>query len=138
MQSNVRPETMQRITLSFGVTLEDKTVEWKQVATMYLKDWKSQKGIVSINATDRLSQMEDTYSLGNKIYTRTAGQEAENIFADAGIEPDEYFIDDYLYDLVLTNPMPELTHKECLQLLANACRCIIRQDENGKIIIKRD
>jgi hypothetical protein len=90
-------ETMQRITLSFGVTLEDKTVEWKQVATMYLKDWKSQKGIVSINATDRLSQMEDTYSLGNKIYTRTAGQEAENIFADAGIEPDEYFIDDYLY-----------------------------------------
>lgn len=129
-------ETMQRITLSFGVTLEDKTVEWKQVATMYLKDWKSQKGIVSINATDRLSQMEDTYSLGNKIYTRTAGQEAENIFADAGIEPDEYFIDDYLYDLVLTNPMPELTHKECLQLLANACRCIIRQDEKGKIIIR--
>ena len=129
-------ETMQKITLSFGVTLEDKTVEWKQVATMYLKDWKSQKGIVSINATDRLSQMEDTYSLGNKIYTRTAGQEAENIFADAGIEPDEYFIDDYLYDLVLTNPMPELTHKECLQLLANACRCIIRQDEKGKIIIR--
>ena len=130
-------ETMQKMTLSFGVTLEDKkTVEWKQVATMFLKDWKFQKGIVSINATDRLSQMEDTYSLGNKIYTRTAYDEAESIFTDAGLEPDEYFIDDYLYDLVLTNPMPELTHKECLQLLANACRCIIKQDENGRIIIR--
>ena len=39
---------MQKMTLSFGVTLEDKkTVEWKQVATMFLKDWKSQKGIVN-------------------------------------------------------------------------------------------
>lgn len=130
-------ETMQKITLSFGVTLEDKkTVEWKQIATMFLKDWKSQKGIVSINATDRLSQMEDTYSLGNKIYTRTAYDEAESIFTDAGLEPDEYFIDDYLKDIALTNPMPELMHKECLQLLANACRCIIRQDENGRIIIR--
>lgn len=130
-------EAMQKITLSFGVTLEDKkTVEWKQVATMFLKDWKSQKGIVSINATDRLSQMEDTYTLGNKIYTRTAYDEAESIFTDAGLEPDEYFIDDYLKDITFTNPMPELMHKECLQLLANACRCIIKQDENGRIIIR--
>ena len=129
-------ETMQKITVSFGVTLEDKTVEWRQVATMFLKDWKSQKGTVSFNATDRLSQMEDIYSLGNKIYTRTAYEEAESIFADAGLEPDEYFIDDYLQDIELTNPMPEATHKECLQLLANACRCIIKQDENGKILIR--
>ena len=129
-------ETMQKITVSFGVTLEDKTVEWRQIATMFLKDWKSQKGIVSFNATDRLSQMEDTYNLGNKIYTRTAYDEAESIFMDAGLEPDEYFIDDYLKDITLTNPMPKATHKECLQLLANACRCMIRQDENGRIIIR--
>ena len=129
-------ETMQKITVSFGVTLEDKTVEWQQIATMFLKDWKSQKGIVSFNATDRLSQMEDTYTLGNKIYTRTAYDEAESIFADAGLAPDEYFIDDYLKDIELNNPMPEATHKECLQLLANACRCMIRQDENGRIIIR--
>lgn len=129
-------ETMQKITVSFGVTLEDKTVEWRQISTMFLKDWKSQKGIVSFNATDRLSQMEDEYSLGNKIYTRTAYEEAESIFIDAGLEPDEYFIDDYLQDITLTNPMIKATHKECLQLLANACRCMIRQDENGRIIIR--
>ena len=62
--------------------------------------------------------------------------EAESIFADVGLEPDEYYIDDYLNDVVLVNPIPETTHRECLQLLANACRCIIRQDENGRIMIK--
>lgn len=129
-------ETMQKINLSFGVTLEDETVEWNHIATMYLKSWKSQKGTVSISATDRLAQMNDTYSLGNKIYKRTAYQEAESIFLDAGLEPDEYYIDEYLNDVELNNPMPKGTHKSCLQLLANACRCIIKQDRNGKIIIK--
>ena len=128
-------ETMQKVTVSFGITLEDGTVEWQQIATTYLKDWKSQRGVVSITATDRLSQMEDEYVLGNKIYTRTAYQEAESIFADAGLQPDEYFIDDYLNDVTLTNPMPIGAHKECLQILANACRCIIRQDEKGVIRI---
>lgn len=129
-------ETMQKITVSFGVELDNGSVEWHQIATNYLKDWSSQKGVVTLKATDRLSQMEDEYSLGFKIYTRTAYQEAKSIFTDAGLQPDEYYIDEYLNDISLKNPMPVGTHKECLQLLANACRCIIRQDENGRILIK--
>lgn len=128
-------KTMQKVTLSFGLELDSGEVEWHQVSTTYLKDWNSKKGVVSIITTDRLSQMEDTYSLGNKIYERTAYQEAESILQDAGLEPDEYFIDDYLNDVVLTNPMPEAPHRECLQLLANACRCVIRENENGRIMI---
>lgn len=128
-------ETMQKVTLSFGITLENGKVEWNQIATMYLKDWKSQKGIVSLSATDRLEQMEDEYGLANRIYDRTAYDEAESIFADAGLQPDEYYIDEYLRDVPLHNPMPQGTHKECLQLLANACRCIIRQDPNGVVRI---
>lgn len=129
-------ETMQTIKVSFGIELDDGTVEWHQVATNYLKNWKSQKGVVTLTATDRLSQMEDEYSLGNKIYTRTAYEEAESIFTDAGLQPDEYFIDDYLNDVAIANPMPIGSHKECLQLLANACRCILRQNENGRIMIQ--
>lgn len=128
-------ETMQKVTLSFGLELDSGEVEWHQVSTTYLKDWNSQKGVVSISTTDRLSQMDGTYSIGNKIYERTAYQEAESIFSDAGLEPDEYFIDDYLNDVVLTNPMPEASHRECLQLLANACRCVIRENEDGRIML---
>lgn len=126
-------DTMQKVTVSFGLEHDDGKVEWKQIATQYLKDWKSQKGIVDISATDRLSQMEDEYTLANRIYDRTAYDEAESIFTDAGLQPDEYFIDEYLRDVPLHNPMPNGTHKECLQILANACRSIIRQDENGRI-----
>ena len=129
-------ETMQKISISFGVTLDDLSIEWNQIATMYLKDWSSKDGVVSISATDRLTQMEDEYTLGNRIYDRTAYAEAESIFADAGLQPDEYYIDEYLRDVPLHNPMPDGTHKECLQLLANACRCIIQQDENGVIQIR--
>ena len=129
-------ETMQKINLSFGMTLADGTVEWNHIDTMYLQSWKSQKGTVAITATDRLSQMKDTYSLGNKIYKRTAYQEAESIFLDAGFKQDEYYIDEYLNDVELNNPMPKGTHKSCLQLLANACRCIIKQDRYGKTVIK--
>ena len=129
-------ETMQKISVSFGVTLDDLSIEWKQIATMYLKDWSSKDGVVSISATDRLTQMEDEYTLGNRVYDRTAYAEAESIFSDAGLVPDEYYIDEYLNDITLHNPMPDGTHKECLQLLANACRCIIRQDENGVIQIR--
>lgn len=129
-------ETMQKITVSFGLELDNGEVEWHQILTQYLKEWKSQEGIVSFTATDRLSQMEDEYSLANRIYERTAYKEAESIFSDAGLEPDEYYIDDYLNDIILNNPMPEGTHKECLQILANACRCAIRQDANGKIAIQ--
>lgn len=128
-------ETMQRVTVSFGLELDDEEVEWHQIATQYLKDWKSQKGMVSMTATDRLSQMEDEYTLANRMYKRTAYEEAESILSDAGLEPDEYFIDEYLEDITLENPMPNGTHKECLQILANACRCIIKQDENGLIKI---
>ena len=32
--------------------------------------------------------------------------------------------------------MPKEQHKICLQLLANACRCIIKQDEYGRIVIR--
>lgn len=129
-------ETMQKVTVSFGLELDNGNVEWHQIATQYLQDWRSQKGIISFTATDRLSQMEDEYTLGNKIYQRTAYEEAESIFSDAGLEPDEYLIDDYLEDVVLNNPMPVGTHKECLQILANACRCIVRQDENGKVVMR--
>lgn len=129
-------ETMQKITVSFGLELDNGEVEWHQILTQYLKEWKSQEGIVSFTATDRLSQMEDEYSLANRIYERTAYKEAESIFSDAGLEPDEYYIDDCLNDIILNNPMPEGTHKECLQILANACRCAIRQDANGKIAIQ--
>lgn len=129
-------EVMQRINVSFGITLADGTVEWHQTATNYLSDWSVKDNKVSLTATDRLSRLEDEYSLGFRIYDRTAYSELQSIFQEAGLEPDEYEIDDYLQDITLHNPLPVTAQKECIQLIANLCRCMVRQDEFGKIIVK--
>ena len=129
-------DTQQNVTVSFGIEMDDGSIEWLKYATLLLSEWDSEKGILTINAVDRLSVMEEEYTLGNKIYERTAYEEALCILTDAGLETDQYVLDECLKDVVLNNPMPEASHRECLQLLANACRCILVQDENGRIVIR--
>lgn len=128
-------ETLQKISVSFGVELDDGSIDWNQIATTYLKDWRTQRDTVTLASTDRISFLDGTYTIGNKIHTRTAYDEAKNILYDAGLSSDEYHIDDYLKTIELINPVPECAHKEALQILANACRCKIKQDEFGQIII---
>ena len=129
-------ETGQKMELLYGMALSDETVEWHKKATMLLTDWNSKKNQMSFTANDVLSTLEDNYTIGNKIYDRTAYAEAISILTDAGFEPDEYFVDDCLRDVSLHNPMPEAPHKECLQLLCNASRCILFVDSDGRINIK--
>lgn len=129
-------ETGQKMELSYGIRLSDETMEWHKKATMLLTDWKSKKNQMSFTANDVLSTLEDKYTIGNKIYDRTAYSEAVSILKDAGFEPDEYFVDDCLRDVVIHNPMPEASHKECLQLLCNASRCILFVDSDGRVNIK--
>lgn len=129
-------EARQPVTLSYGMTLDDGSVEWIPTATAFLSDWSARKGKMQFTAKDIFAFLEDEYSAGNKIYTRTAYAEAVSILTDAGFEADEYTIDECLKDVTLTNPMPVAKHKECLQLLCNVCRCILYQNVDGKIIIR--
>lgn len=129
-------KTGQKMELSYGMVLADDTVEWHKKATMLLTDWNSKKNQMSFTANDVLSTLEDNYTKGNKIYDRTAYAEAISILTDAGFEPDEYFVDDCLRDVILHNPMPEAHHKECLQLLCNASRCILFVDSDGRVNIR--
>lgn len=129
-------ETGQTVELYYGMTLEDDSVEWIKKASLYLSDWNSQKNQMSFVATDIFATMTDEYNKSYKIYDRTAYEEAISVLTDVGLEPDQYFVDECLRDITLHNPMPKATHAECLQLLCNATRCSLRQDENGKVMIK--
>ena len=128
--------TGQEVTLSFGMELDNGKVEWIPAAKGYLDSWSSQKGKVSFKAKDLFAFLEGEYSAGNTIHSRTAYQEAVSILTDAGLSADAYEIDEYLKKINLINPMPVAPHKECLQLLCNACRCILYQDVSGKLIIR--
>ena len=126
----------QKIPVSVGVTLADDTIEWLQMANVYLSSWKSQKGAMSFTAKDIFAFMTDKYTAGNKIHTRTLYDDAEAVLTAYGLEPDEYEIDECLKDITVTNPLPEASYAQCLQLIANAGRCILYQNKEGKPCIK--
>lgn len=123
-------EPMQPMHIAIGVDLDDGTKEWKQIGSCYIRDWNSKNDKINFVATDRLSQLKNNYS-HNVLETRTVGSEIEAILQDCGLTPNEYEIDDYLYAVNVTAPIEEKPHRECLQIIANAYRCIIREDENG-------
>lgn len=123
-------EPLQPISVSLGVDLDDGKKEWVKIADLKLKDWSSRQGRVSFTATDVLTQNEDTYS-HMVIQSRTAKSEFESILTSMGLTPDDYIVDDNLASVYITNPIEENSHRDCLQLLANATRSIVYEDENG-------
>ena len=99
--------------------------------------WKDKIDTAEFSATDRLYQMDGIYEEG--IYRAdgiSAYDQLADVFLKAGLEKDEYSIDPYLKTVILHNPMPKDTYANCILLIANACRCVMKQDRNYKIIIK--
>lgn len=128
-------EIGQKVKIAIGQTLEDNSVEWIEVANLSLSEWSSTRGHFKIRANDRFAFCNSEYTLSNRIYDRTAYAEAQQILQDMGYNSDEYHLDPYLATITLHNPLTG-NHKECLQVLCNACRCVYYQDSSGKVYIK--
>lgn len=129
-------EIGQNVSVSEGIDIEEGKIEWVKIGELKLDSWSQRKGMLHINACDSFAQMDDEYAVDDRIFGRTAYEQAVRILSDLGYEPDEYIIDDYLKSINIINPMPTATHKECLQVLANACRCIVYQNRDGNIVIR--
>ena len=126
-------ETGQEISVSMGMELEDGTIEWLNMPLTYLSTWASNNNKIAFTSTDRFAFLTGKYTIGNTIHSRTLYAEAESVLQDAGLQPDEYEISDILRTITIVNPMPEVSHAEALQLIANAGRCILEQGEHGEI-----
>ena len=129
-------EPLQTIEFYFGQDLNNGEREWRKIGTGYVETWSSKGGKLTINATDKLSQLKNNYELGYRIYNRTAYDECISILEDAGYEADEYSVDTFLQNIPLVNPMPICPHREALQLVCNASRCIAYENADGIIIVK--
>lgn len=130
-------EIGQNVEVLYGQELEDGSVEWMPGAKLSLKDWSADDEELDIGASDRFDTMEETYYRG-RLHPEGISlyKLADDVFQDAGVDRREYYIDPYLQDVKIQNPVPAVAHKEALQLIANAGRCIIYQDREGKIFIK--
>ena len=129
-------ELGQKVQAFLGQEIEDR-IEWLQVGTLKLKEWSADDDKMSFTAIDFLSGLTGKYRKGEyypqgiSIYDLCL-----NVLTDAGVDPREFYIDEYLKAVKIKNPIPVVTHREALQLLSNAGRCLLYQDEKGKIVIR--
>ena len=130
-------EAGQEVKVLYGQELDNGTVEWLPGATVYLREWSADDEEMSFTATDRFESMDGTYYKGEY---RSEGISlydlAVDVLKDAGVDSRTYWLDNYLKDVSVCNPMPVVSHKEALQLIANAGRCILYQDRSGNIFMK--
>lgn len=129
-------ETGQRVSVSQGYELDDGSIEWLQLHTLYVQEWSADDSQATIKTVDRFKYMSDNYYKGQYYEDGiTLYDLAVLVFEDAGMEPSEYYIDSYLKKVTVYNPIPDVTHKEALQIIANAGRCIMDYDRYGRIRI---
>lgn len=134
--------TGQDVVVQMGYDLDDGTTEWILLHTLKLSEWSSSDEEASITAVDVLQQFGDGdyyrgdwHAKGITLYAL-----ANYVIADAigtySIPQDKFFIDKYLKSVEVRNPIPLVSHKEALQIIANAGRCVLTVDRYGKICIK--
>lgn len=129
-------ETGQSISLSMGIETEDGSVEYISLPTTYLTTWEKQSNKMSLTSVDMFQFLDSDYLPSQKIHTRTLYDDAIEVLTAYGLEEDGYTVDSCLKDVTVTNPLPEDTFANLLQMICNAGRCILRQDADGKIKIK--
>ena len=125
----------QPLRVRYGTTVEGET-EWVDAAYLYISDAPTvDKQSATFTATDVISLLTNTYYKGvwrdNGISLYDL---AVDVLHDAGVT--SYSIPTYLQNIITYAPMPVTTHKECLQLIANAGRCVLYTGTDGAIVMK--
>lgn len=130
-------EVGQEISVIYGQELEDGSIEWMPGTVVRLREWSADDEQMSFSATDRFEDLDGTYYKGKY---RPEGISlydlALDVLEDAEVDSRTYWIDPYLRKVIVFNPLPAVSYKEALQLIANAGRCVLYQNREGKIYMK--
>ena len=130
-------EIGQQVEVLYGQAMDDGTIEWILGTSLALKSWSADDTEMDFQASDCFDGMDSTYYRGQyhpngmSLYDISV-----DVLTDARVDYRNYWIDPYLKNVLVVNPMPVVTHKEALQLIANAGRCILYQNRAGRIILK--
>lgn len=127
----------QKISVLYGLEMDDGKTYWQDGCTAYLRTWSADDMQMSLKATDIFDGMERIYYKGRYEKEGISLYDlAVDVFVDAGIDTREFWIDEYLKKVKVCNPIPLVTHKEALQMIANAGRCLLGQDRKGRIFLQ--
>lgn len=129
-------EVGQEVKVSIGYDVTDKgDIEWLPERKTFLKTWKANESQATFTSTDIFDYISESYYKGKY---RPEGISlydlAVDVFNDAEIF--NYYIDTYLKNIIVNNPMPVVSHSAALQIIANAGRCILKEERSGRIRIE--
>lgn len=129
-------ETGQRMEIYYGYQLpETEEIEWVRGNSLLCSEWESDDHTATIRCQDVFRNMDSEYYKGKYSPEGCSYYDlATDVLQDAGVT--EYYIDPRLKNLYTKNPLPRVLHKEALQIIANACRCVLSQTRLGEIQIK--
>ena len=129
-------ETGQKMQIYYGYQLPDSDeIEWIIGNNLLCSEWESDDYTATIRCQDIFRNMDSEFYKG--IYNSNGISYydlAVAVLKDAGFT--DYYIDPHLKNLYTKNPLPRVQHKEALQIIANACRCVLSQTRLGKIQIE--
>lgn len=129
-------ESGQNMSVMYGYELNDGSIERMQLHKLFVNEWSADDSQATIRAVDRFKYMSDDYYKGQYYENGISLYDlAELVFEDAGVESSDYYLDSYLKTITVHNPLPNVMHKEALQIIANAGRCIMDYDRYGRIRI---
>lgn len=129
-------ETGQEMEIYYGYQLPDsEEIEWIKGQHLLCSEWESDDYTATIRCQDVFRSMDTEYNKG--LYAANGKSYydlAIEVLKEAG--ETDYYVDPRLKKLYTKNPMPRVSCKEGLQIIANACRCVLTQTRDGTISIK--
>lgn len=133
----------QTLKTRFGYDVDGNgSIEWLPWQTTYIDKYSTSSSALKITTTDRLNFMNDKYednSVYNYSVSRTLYELGSLVAADAGLEKDEYSLEFSTLNSYSTSLVTgSVTHKEALQMIANAGRCMFMLRDDGGFDIKQN
>lgn len=129
-------EIGQDVTWKYGYEVNENRTDWIDGGVAKLSSWSADDTKLEIKAKDSINDLTNKYLKG-QYYENGISlyQLALDVLDDAGVDPRKYSIDTYLQTVFVNNPLPQKSHKECLQIIANCGRCKLYTDRQGIIKI---
>ena len=129
-------ETGQEMDIYYGYQLPNSDeIEWVRGNHLLCSEWESDDYTATIRCQDVFRNMDTEYYKG--LYApngKSYYDLAIEVLKAAGEK--DYYVDPRLKKLYTKNPVPRVSCKEALQIIANACRCVLSQSRVGTIQIK--
>ena len=130
-------ETGQTVTVRYGLQVgeNENEIEWVKGCKLCCSSWETDDATATIYAQDIFRSMDTEYYFGRYYQNGISYYDlAEDVLLFAG--ETNYYIDPILKNISTRLPLPRVTCKEALQIIANACRCVLDQTRDGTVSIK--